>query len=183
MRTGLFIIMSALLIATLIAVPAKAVLVKETCFNESHLRVTYDFTLSEDASDTAYNYSQLHWCTNNCSLTLNKCIGTLDSNDLAGPAIISGAFAILFMILGVTFSSEHGPLQILFTFIGFILVLNTSNMLYQIARANSAPTSVLNIFSNQIWILAITFWVFAAYFMIKFLQSVLESFGIGSEKD
>lgn len=155
------------------------VLVKETCVNDTHVQLTYEYNDTDEGATVTSNYhEQVHECTFNCSSITNTCRDVGES-DLTGQILLTGGIAFLFMWLGTSFNKQHAPMQMLFTFIGLILILNTAGLIYQSANFANAGPNVLDLLSNQLWVLAITFLIFASYFMIGFLHRVLMSVELG----
>ncbi len=168
--------MTALFALITVTAPlVSAVMMSERCFNDTHVEIAADWVVTVNESGTSYNYTQLMMCANNCSTTTQRCRGVIKESQLGNVTLMSGILSITFLWLSTIMRKEHGALQTLFMFMGLILMINTTGLMYQVSEMSSASTQVLGRLSDQMWIMSVVLWIFTAYFMILFLKGALES--------
>lgn len=88
-----------------------------------------------------------------------------DTAILVSSAVLSGVL----IYAGLHIDKRHLPLQILFIFMGLIMMVSVSTMNYHLAVDNSAPNGVINQTEQLIHLNLWTMYPFAAYIFVLIL--------------
>jgi len=185
------------LLSILIFMPsvAQAVMVNETCLNDTHLYVTFEYTLDVNGAETTYIYNQTHQCTNNC--TNNKCVGTAYAVDMTSVWLVYGVGVSLLVLgtaLGVPFGKLVGKEDIspgwdtttmvryVFFFVGFLLVYLSLSMASRISSIYGGDANVIGAANTAVMVMQITLVLFLFVFFIELIFFVLKYY-IKSEYD
>lgn len=172
------------LLSILIFMPsvAQAVMVNETCLNDTHLYVTFEYALDIGGSSTVYKYDQTHHCTNNC--TNNKCVGTTYAVDMTSVWLVYGVGVSLLIMgtaLGVPFGKLVGKEDIstgwdtttvvryVFFFVGFLFVYLSLSMTSRISSIYGGDANIVRAANTAVMVMRTTLLLFFFVFFVELI--------------
>jgi len=179
----------AVILATLLLMPtaAQGIMVNETCLNQSHLLVTFEYSLDVDDTVTVYKYSQIHECTNNC--TDNKCDAMDASVDMNAMWITFGA-GLLFLVLGAAMGIPFGKIvgkeeitagwdttimvRYIFFFIGFYLVYLSFGMARRVSAIYGGDENITGAASTATMVMRLTMTLFLLVMFVETLFYIIK---------
>lgn len=181
----------------IILTPACAVTVRESCYNDTHKLETFEYVLTEDGTDTVFNYTQLHLCLYNCSNSSGTCYGSDKEGDTMQMWMVFGLGAFLLTlgtVLGIPYGYLAGKGRIdkfdtrmvvryLFFFVGFYLTYLSLGIarriganyggVYEITGATEATINVMT------WVLML----FAFMFVLEFMFTTFGMWKVRKERE
>jgi len=180
-------IMIALVLLGMAAVPAHAVMVKESCMNDTHLLISYNYSLVTDGTSSDIGYEQIFNCTNNC--TNNKCNATEHEVDTMAMWLVYASGAMLF-ILGVIMGVPYGKLvgkedirpgwdtttvvRYIFFFVGFLLVYLSLAMASRLSSVYGGDANITGAADTAVMVMQLTLVLFLFVFFIELIFYTLD---------
>jgi len=166
--------------------PVQAVFVKESCLNATHLELTYEYQLITDGASSLLNYTQIHHCTNNC--TLDKCLGMFDEGDITSVWVIAAIGGILLILgtwLGIPRAdipettrtgliSSRDVAKYLFFFAGFYLMFLSLGTASRMGSMYGSDANVTRAMNTAVMVINWILYMFLFIFVLEFAASILK---------
>lgn len=162
--------------------PVMAVVINETCLNDTHVReyATWNETIN-GVTDT-YEYISIMECSQNCSN--NHCVGTSTESSLT-PVVASAFAALVFIYLGLNLRLDLGitdpqmrrfsttGVKLIFFLFGVSLLLLTVSLAYNMSITSRESSNTIDLMETLTTRTALMFYLLVFFIMLLFFVSVM----------